>query len=454
MRAYRLSVNLKLGLIVCAVAIAVASLAYTNRLVDRLREREQFFIQLWADAQQQLAESQGQAVNPHEEELGALETYVEVVSAQGGPAMLPDSVQAAYLEALQWAQQMPPSGQVGALVDRVLIAGSFGIPAVVTDSSTQAPIIWRGVSAPESLEELSPEDSAEAVAELRATVREMDETYEPISINLDFPGTSITQYVHYDESELIRELRVFPYVQLLVVALFILIGYVGFEYVRRSEQSSLWVGMAREAAHQLGTPISSLMGWTQLLRAGDLPEEQQEEAFDEIDKDIHRLRLVASRFSDIGSMPRLGAQPLGPLIESTVDYIRRRMPQKGRRVALEVRLDETLRAPVNAELFEWVIENLLKNALDAIDAPGGQITVEGRQDAGQVRIEVRDTGRGIDRRQRKNIFRPGYSTKPRGWGLGLSLARRIVEDYHGGALTLARSRPGEGSVFRIELPAG
>ncbi len=451
MRAYRLSVNLKLGLIVCAVAIAVASLVYTERLVERLRAREQLFIQLWADAQTQLAESQEAAVNPYQDELAALEAYVE----QAAPlpeASLPDSVRQAYLDALGWARRMPPAGRVNEVVDRVLIAGSFGIPAIVTDSATQAPVIWRGVAVPGSLVGMPPEEAARAQRRLRELAAEMDAAYEPVPIELNFAGTRIKQYVHYDESALIKELRLFPYVQLVVVALFILIGYVGFEYVRRSEQSSLWVGMAREAAHQLGTPISSLMGWTQLLRTGALPEEQEEEALDEIDEDIRRLQLVANRFSDIGSMPRLEVQPLAPLIESTVDYMRRRMPRQGQHVQLDVVLHGDLRAPVNPELFEWVIENLLKNALDALDAPEGIITIEGRRKGDAVCIEVRDTGRGIDRRQRKNIFRPGYSTKPRGWGLGLSLARRIVEDYHGGALTLERSRPGEGSTFEIELP--
>jgi hypothetical protein len=287
----------------------------------------------------------------------------------------------------------------------------------------------------------------------------MDETYAPIPIEITFPGvagapsTQLRQYVHYDESSLIKELRVFPYVQLLFVGLFILVGYVGFSYVRRSEQSNLWVGMAREAAHQLGTPISSLMGWTEILRMPGLQPAQRTEAIDEIEKDVHRLRRVANRFSDIGSMPKMEPTDLAPVVCTTVDYIRRRIPQQGGRVRLDVDMPQALRAPINEELFAWVIENLLKNALDALDEGGGAIDVRGTQYDGRVRIDVKDTGCGIERREWGNVFRPGFSTKQRGWGLGLSLAQRIVEDYHGGSLLLVDSKVGQGSTFRIELPA-
>jgi signal transduction histidine kinase len=211
--------------------------------------------------------------------------------------------------------------------------------------------------------------------------------------------------------------------------------------------------MAREAAHQLGTPISSLMGWIEILRLPELSQDRRTEAVDEIEKDAHRLRRVANRFSDIGSMPKMKPMDLAPVVRSTVDYIRRRIPQQGGRVQLHVDVPDGLRAPINEELFAWVVENLLKNALDALDEEGGTIDVRGEQRNEQVRIEVEDTGCGIERREWNNIFKPGFSTKQRGWGLGLSLARRIAEDYHGGSLTLVESHIGQGSTFRIELPA-
>lgn len=452
MRAYRWSVNLKLGLIVFAVLIAVASLYYTSYLVDRLREREQAVIELWADAQAHVAQAQMQRTNPYRDELNALEEYLEAQNEV--PAELEayaplDSLR----RAVDWAQSMPPADELNFITNNILIPNPFGIPAIISDASAQ-PLFWRNVSVPDTLESLSEQDSARAMARLRALREEMAETYAPIPITLDVPGGELNQFVHYDESSLVKELRVFPYVQLLFVALFILVGYLGFSYVRRSEQSSLWVGMAREAAHQLGTPISSLMGWTQLLRADDLSEGRKAQALDEIENDIERLRRVANRFSDIGSQPKLERQPLAPLIEGTVQYIRRRIPQEGRRVTLDIDVADDLSAPVNAELFEWVVENLLKNALDAIEEREGAISIRAHTKDSRVVVEVEDTGCGIDRRQWKNIFRPGYSTKKRGWGLGLSLAQRIVEDYHGGTLAVAQSKPGKGTTFRIELPDG
>jgi signal transduction histidine kinase len=195
------------------------------------------------------------------------------------------------------------------------------------------------------------------------------------------------------------------------------------------------------------------MGWLELLRLPELPAPQRTEALDEIEKDIDRLKRVTSRFSDIGSLPKLEVQPIGPVIENTVDYIRRRIPQQGKQVTLTAEIADGLRAPLNPELFEWVIENLLKNALDAIETDTGAIEIVARPFGNRIAIDIRDTGKGIDRRQWKNVFRPGYSTKKRGWGLGLSLAKRIVEDYHGGALTLVQSRIDHGTTFRIEVPS-
>jgi signal transduction histidine kinase len=183
----------------------------------------------------------------------------------------------------------------------------------------------------------------------------------------------------------------------------------------------------------------------------NLSDEQRSEAVDEIENDIDRLQRVANRFSDIGSMPKLEQQRLAPIVEQTATYIRRRIPQRREQITLTAEVPDDLKAPVNEELFAWVVENLLKNALDAIDG-AGRIALTAGTDATGVWIEVEDTGAGIERSQWKNIFRPGYSTKKRGWGLGLSLARRVIEDYHGGSLRLVDSTVGEGSTFRIDLP--
>ncbi|SHK49730.1 sensor histidine kinase [Rhodothermus profundi] len=443
MKAYRLSVNLKLGLVIAAVAIAVASVAYTNWLANRLREREEFLVRLWAAAQEQLAASTH--VNPYLDVFQQLEQQLDRLTAIDNQQLT------RYRAALAWARTMPPTFDV-TLASEIVLEGAFDIPAIITDATGLHPLFWRNVPVPDSLEGLSPADSARAMARLRALVAEMDRVHRPIPIRLRFQDTELVQYVHYGESRLIRQLRIFPYVQLFVMGLFILVGYLGFSYVRRSEQRSLWVGMAKEAAHQLGTPLSSLMGWVELLRTHSLAPAQQQEALDEIVKDIARLKRVAQRFSEIGSLPRLKEQPLAPVIQNTADYIRRRMPRLGKQVTLVVQVPEDIRVPLNAELFEWVIENLLKNALDAMEGTDGRIEVRARVQGDAVQIDVQDTGRGIDRRQWRNIFRPGYSTKKRGWGLGLSLAKRIVEDYHGGTIALVQSRPGQGSTFRITLP--
>jgi hypothetical protein len=194
------------------------------------------------------------------------------------------------------------------------------------------------------------------------------------------------------------------------------------------------------------------MGWIEMLRTPDLTDDQKEEALDEIENDVERLRRIANRFSDIGSQPKLERRNLVPIVEQTASYIRRRLPHRGQRIELTVDLPSSLEVEVNEELFAWVLENLLKNALDAIENEEGRIRVTGRREKGQIYVEVSDTGSGIERREWGTIFRPGYSTKQRGWGLGLSLARRVVEVYHNGSLELADSTVGEGSTFRIELP--
>jgi signal transduction histidine kinase len=462
-RAYRWSVQLKLGLIVFAMIIALASLWYTNQLVERLRDREQSMIQLWADAQAQVAQAQDRASNPYREAWQTLEQRVRARSSNPADTMEAPEVQQtdeetrALLEALAWARSMPPTGELDFILNEILEPNPFAIPAIITDSTQTEPLFWRNVSVPDNLAQLSPRDSVQARERLRDHLNDMKAAFAPIPITLRYSTTEsgateeLTQYVFYNESGLVRELRIFPYVQLGFVGLFILVGYLGFSYVRRSEQSSLWVGMAREAAHQLGTPISSLMGWTQLLRSDDLSEGHRDEALTEIENDIERLQRVANRFSDIGSMPKLRAMNVVPVIEQTAAYIRRRIPQQSQAVMLEIDVPDALTARINEELFAWVLENLLKNALDALEGAGSIAIVAQQTDEG-ITIDVSDTGSGIKRRARANIFRPGFSTKERGWGLGLSLSKRVIEHYHGGSLELVESTVGEGSTFRIQLP--
>ena len=427
MQAYRTSTKLKLGLIAAAVAIGVASLLFTQRLADRLEAQDAAAVDLWAEAIafQYRAGLSAQGAAPWDELAAAVE-------ASGRPA--PE--RARLLAALDSLRDGPPSDGLDFVFSEIVEPARFSVPAVVTDEAMTAVTIARNV----------PDESAD----LLALARSMDAVHAPIPIEVS-PG--FVQLVHYGESPLARLIRLFPIVQLAVVALFIGVGYLGFSYVRRSEQSNLWVGMAREAAHQLGTPLSSMIGWVELLRLGD--SVAPETVADELERDVERLRRVADRFEKIGTTPDLTPTDLGPVLERVADYIRRRVPTSAP-VAITVDVAPGLAAPLNADLFEWVIENLLKNALDALDgAPGAhRIAVAARAEGGAVVVDVADTGRGMDRATARHVFRPGFSTKRRGWGLGLSLARRIVESYHGGTLAVHETAPGEGTTFRITLAGG
>jgi anti-sigma regulatory factor (Ser/Thr protein kinase) len=285
---------------------------------------------------------------------------------------------------------------------------------------------------------------------LKKLMAEMDEMNP--KIRSEISESLILNYVHYGESKLITRLRLLPYIEISVVALWILIGYISFSYIKRSEQSSIWVGMARETAHQLGTPISSMMGWVELLKhQTGTSDPKIIETLHDMDNDLQRLQKIASRFSRIGSKPDLKDEDLVEVIERVLQYFQRRIPQTGKKVQLSLEYKSPIIVQINSELFEWVIENLIKNGLDAIENGSGRITISLSERQKSVNIDVTDTGKGIDMTYRKEVFRPGFSTKKRGWGLGLSLSQRIIETYHSGKLTLKDSKPGIGTTFRIKL---
>lgn len=421
--------KLKLLLSVFAMCIALASLLYTSNLVRHLQERERTSVTIWASAIEQVTLAAAQ--NPYEDDF-------RVIADKLDPD---DPMTQRHRAALAWGSRLPHGDHIDFFFD--IISDPPDVPAAIVDEAGN-PIRWQHLGIPED-GELTPEDSLE----IMRRIAQMDRNVVPITI--EFPQDSLTpaliQRVHYGESSIIRDLRIYPYLQLTFVALFIAFGYLGFSYARRSEQSNLWVGMAREAAHQLGTPISSLMGWIEVMRTNPKADH---DTLKEVDADVQRLGLVANRFNDIGSVPKLEAQPLAPVVDATANYIRRRFPRRG--MALTVDVPAELQASINVELFAWVIENLLKNAMDAIENDTGRIQINSGKEKGRVYIDVSDNGKGIDRSDWSTIFKPGYSTKTRGWGLGLSLAKRIVVDYHGGMLTLTHSVVGQGSTFRILLP--
>jgi signal transduction histidine kinase len=257
--------------------------------------------------------------------------------------------------------------------------------------------------------------------------------------------------VHYGESDLIRQLRWLPVGELALATVFILIAFVGFSYIKRSEQSNIWVGMARETAHQLGTPLSSLAGWIEVLKMYSADNAKMYETVGDMEHDVKRLNKVADRFSKIGSKPDLKEENIPDVLRSVIDYFQRRIPHTGKRVSIVLESEAEAHAFINRELFEWVIENLIKNALDAMEDGKGTITLRVQKVYATTFIDVADSGKGIDPKIRKDIFRPGFSTKRRGWGLGLSLSKRIIESYHRGKIIVKDTKLGAGTTFRITL---
>ncbi len=291
-------------------------------------------------------------------------------------------------------------------------------------------------------------------AEKRTTIlfemlKEMDAENNPILVT--YQDSLVLQKVHFGESPLITKLRWLPFIELSIAALFILVGYIGFSYIKRSEQSNIWVGMARETAHQLGTPLTSMMGWIELLKHQSESSPKILETVSEFEHDARRLTKVADRFSKIGSKPDLKEENITELISRSIQYFEKRIPQMGKKVDISIHSAGSVTAKVNSELFEWVVENLIKNALDAMEDGKGSIAFTITQERKKTLIDVRDTGKGIDPTYHKDIFRPGFSTKKRGWGLGLSLSKRIIETYHNGKLSVLKSTIGEGTTFRIVL---
>ena len=266
------------------------------------------------------------------------------------------------------------------------------------------------------------------------------------SIRISIGDTSKNDFIDvcYDDSVMLKRLATYPYVQLGVVLIFVIIAIFALLTSKRAEQNKVWVGLSKETAHQLGTPISSLMAWTEVLKES-YPDD---DLIPEMDKDVKRLQLIADRFSKIGSLPEPVPSSLNEVMDHVIDYMDRRTSNKVKMV--KVFPPEDIIVKINASLFEWVIENLCKNAVDAMEG-SGKITLFMNVEGERIAIEVSDTGKGIRKKDIANVFRPGFTTKKRGWGLGLSLAKRIVEEYHHGKIWVKSSEVGKGTTFRIEL---
>ncbi|MCR4848750.1 MAG: HAMP domain-containing histidine kinase [Bacteroidales bacterium] len=308
---------------------------------------------------------------------------------------------------------------------------SVGAPVIITDEAEKH-ILSYG-----NLDSLLMQDTSYVRRQLEVMRSEND------PLEIDFMNTGKAK-IFYRTSDLIEQIKYFPILQFVVIALYLLIAYLLFSWARRSEQNQVWAGMAKETAHQLGTPISSLMGWVELLK-------MQEEPFagtEEMEKDIDRLQVVTDRFSKIGSVPVLEPTDIIPVINDTMDYLQHRFSKK---FEFDIQLPkESLVLPLVPSLFRWVLENLTKNAVDAM-GDHGKITLELTENSDEVFIDLSDTGKGISKSQIKQVFKPGYTSKKRGWGLGLSLAKRIIEEYHKGKIFVKSSVVGQGTTFRIVL---
>jgi two-component system, sporulation sensor kinase D len=271
----------------------------------------------------------------------------------------------------------------------------------------------------------------------------MKSQHEPIKINLP-RGYWL---IYYKDSQLLTQLKFFPYVQLTVIAVFLLLAYTAFNSSRKSEQNQVWVGLAKETAHQLGTPISSLMAWIELIK--DKFNAEEDPLVAEMENDVKRLEIVADRFSKIGSKPKLEEHFIYDTIEDFVNYFRIRVSNN---ITFEMTGNKDLVAGLNVPLFDWVIENLLKNAVNAIEGKGSiKVNIDTNKTKDQILIDITDTGKGIPRSKFATVFQPGYTTRKRGWGLGLSLTKRMVESYHNGRIFVRDSELGKGTTFRIIL---
>lgn len=353
------------------------------------------------------------------------------------------------------------------------VVESLDFPIIITDT-TGVPRAWQDVGVPhrqvgeDVLDSLSaglPVSAAMTtlIDEVRANVAQLDRRHKPISVWQTRPDSVLIGYVHYGEPAVMARLRWMPFMAVGGTGVLLLLGLSGLASIRQAEKRTIWVGMAKETAHQLGTPLSSLMGWVELLRGhaetptqGEvrIPAPELAETLDDMERDIERLSKVAQRFSHIGSAPQLQLQDVAPVVREAVQYVRRRIPQSQGVIEIRERYDEVPPINLNRELLEWAVENLISNALSALDKKPGviEVSLERRAQTEEVEIVVTDNGRGMSREEQRKAFEPGYTTKRRGWGLGLALARRVVEEYHAGRIGIRHSAPGEGTAMVIRFP--
>lgn len=500
MNIYARKKQWKLLLFGLAIAIVAGSMYYTNVLVKKVAEQEQMNVKIWADAIHRkttlvqyiekffqqireedrkrvtlLAEAYKQLIRSDDPNID-LTFYVDIIrSNENIPVILTDEegkiINAKNVEfdkdtvvylsgsLLEEFSVYPPiparyfqdkknylyykdsrlySELHGVLNDLVssffseVVINAASVPVIITDSTKRKVIDFGNID---------PQLIMDPVF-VQKTIDEMAASNPPIEIELSNLGKS---YIFYKGSYLLTQLRFYPVVQLMIIALFLFIGYMMFNTARRSEQNQVWVGLAKETAHQLGTPLSSMIAWMELLKM----ENVNHDAINELSKDVDRLEKITDRFSKIGSVPKLADENIVEVIHNSIAYLKTRTSRK---ISYEISPDPDVKiiAPINLHLFEWVIENITKNAIDAMGTKGVfSVTVE--EQNGNITIDLSDTGKGIPKSKFRSIFNPGYTSKKHGWGLGLSLAERIIQNYHRGKIFVKSSAIDKGTTFRIIL---
>lgn len=385
----------KIGLLTFAGIIGISSLVYTQVLVKKLQNQEKEKIELRLEATKQLVK----------------------------------------------ATDTTDSQFIVFLFDYIINKNNT---ALIIADSNDVILQTRGLDSTKTLNQEIEPDKKYDPEYFADQLEDMKSQHDPIVYEV-FPGER--QFIYYKDSSILTQLKIYPYLQLTIITIFLIASYIAFSSSRKSEQNRVWVGMAKETAHQLGTPISSLMAWMEHLKEKYAKDDQS--SFDEMEHDIQRLELVADRFSKIGSMPQLQPENVLQVVEHGIEYIQKRSPS---RIIYEINGDASIEAKLNPSLFDWVIENLCKNAVNAIGTDG-KISIFIRQHKKKVYIDITDTGVGIPKSKFETVFEPGYTTRKRGWGLGLSLVKRIIENYHFGQIFVKESSLGKGTTFRIVLNA-
>ena len=380
--------RIKFLVVIVALFIGAVTITYTNVLVSKLSEREQELVQLYA-------------------------------------------------KGLRYMINAPSDDNI-VFIEEEILSSNHTIPVILTDENENI-LDFKNINLPDKISEERKNEL------LQREIARMKAQHAPIIVPW---AEGSENYVFYKDSDLLSQLRYYPYVQLMVIACFALMAYFAFSYSRKAEQNRVWVGLAKETAHQLGTPLSSLMAWYEYMKSS--PKFENEPITEELWKDIRRLEIITERFSNIGSVPLLRDENILQVTENAIGYLQNRISSKVDFTVASSFAPE-ITAKVNVPLFDWVIENICKNAVDAMEGRGSiklQLSLLGKS---QIALDISDTGKGIPKSKMDSVFLPGFTTKKRGWGLGLALAKRIIDNYHEGRLYVKSSEVGKGTTFRIVL---